>query len=68
MQCAQSNDKFWWASLRSEEVTGGTKMKAQIATDSRTNAACEQTHSVPYWHALWSFRTADCQPVADHGL
>lgn len=38
MQCAQSNDKFGYAGLRSEEVTGGTKMKARIAVHSRTNA------------------------------
>ena len=33
-----SIDKFGYASLRSEEVTGGTKMKARITVDSRTNA------------------------------
>ena len=42
MQCAQSIDKFGYASLRSEEVTGGTKMKARITVDSRTNASAEQ--------------------------
>jgi len=39
MQCAQSNDKFGYADLRSEEVTGGTKIKVQIAPHSCTNAA-----------------------------
>src|SRR5271166_5928154 len=39
LQCAQSNDKSGYASLRSEEVTGGTKMKAWISVHSRTNAA-----------------------------
>ena len=38
MQCAQSNDKFRYASLGSEEVIGGTKMRARIAADLRTNA------------------------------
>src|SRR5271169_460408 len=38
LQCAQSNDKFGYASLRSEEVTGGTKMKGWISVHSRTNA------------------------------
>ena len=38
MQCAQSNDKFGYASLHSEGLTGGTKMRARIAVDSRTNA------------------------------
>jgi hypothetical protein len=38
LQCAQSNDKFGYASLRSEEVTGGTKMKAWISVHSRTSA------------------------------
>ena len=38
LQCAQSNDKFGYASLRSEEVTGGSKMTARIAVHSRTNA------------------------------
>jgi hypothetical protein len=38
MQHAQSNDESGYASLRSEEVTGGAKIKAQIAVHSRTNA------------------------------
>src|SRR5271169_3281769 len=38
LQCAQSNDKSGYASLRSEEATGGTKMKAWILVHSRTNA------------------------------
>ena len=43
MQCAQSIDKFGYASLRSEEVTGGTKMKARITVNSRTNAVDSRT-------------------------
>jgi hypothetical protein len=38
LQCAQSNDKLRYANLRSEEVTGGTKIKAWISVHSRTNA------------------------------
>ena len=38
MQCAQSNDKFGYASLRSEGLAGGAKMKARIAIHARTNA------------------------------
>jgi hypothetical protein len=35
MQCTQSNDAFGYASLRSGEVTEGTKMQAEIAAHSR---------------------------------
>lgn len=38
MQHAQSNEESGHASLSSAEVTGGAKIKAQIAIHSRTNA------------------------------
>src|SRR5215468_10303743 len=40
MQRPQSNDAFGYASLRSGEVTEGTKMQAEITAHSRTNAGC----------------------------
>jgi hypothetical protein len=50
MQCAQSHDRFGYASLRSAEVTGGTKMKAQIESiraPTRVTAPEPQpTHSI----------------------
>jgi hypothetical protein len=49
MQRAQSNDKFGYASLRSEEVTGTTKIKAQSVAHSRTNAI-EDTLVHEYGH------------------
>src|SRR5271163_1324528 len=52
LQCAQSNDKFGYVSLRSEEVTGGSKMTARIAVHSRTNAIDRAKWRL--WHGCWT--------------
>jgi hypothetical protein len=53
LQCAQSNDKFGCASLRSEEVTGGSKMTARIAVHSRTNALRRHRTPRPLRHRFF---------------